>query len=551
MNESVRLQLPMGFRMEDRVERLPLQDAERKLLSKKWRYYTNAQRQGEEILLYSRWIRCPHCGESFAANSAMFPEKGQYRPVKERSISKQRVVAWASPQLTLPEFEPEGLALSRPMEAPAVFQCPGCGSSSRKSERCRQVELRLSRKKLELRCEICTLEDLMSLGWHSGGMLLSLPAREVLTFHFGRGRVYVQLEDHHDHPVACRDVTDCPEAMEKCASSCVLNSGKTVRRKVRQFLCKLRGALPFRESELTLPVLTRLTRFQGYDVSFYSGIPYCVGSCMIDRSFAPQVRKLRRADALPALYGSSGLPKVKSLRRCLFEEPALFFYLNEIRSLWELLEDPNLLCRLLAEDQRFEILSMLHQRPGIRQCLVDYGEMFGTVGLCRELEQHWFWLRDCAIDYCSLSTCARAEMRKKWKEHRQKRHYHYCRPALSRPMRRPPEEIQDCKMDGFDFAWLRSSNDYRQAALELNNCLDERSPLDPPVVCVRRYGQAVAAVEVSGNRVLQALGFDNDPLEDEPGLYRAVEKWMVRFHLAWGEDEGGYFEDPEEPDLPF
>ena len=106
-------------------------------------------------------------------------------------------------------------------------------------------------------------------------------------------------------------------------------------------------------------------------------------------------------------------------------------------------------------------------------------------------------------------------------------------------------------MDGFDFTWLRSSNDYRQAALELNNCLDERSPLDPPVVCVRRYGQAVAAVEVSGNRVLQALGFDNDPLEDEPGLYRAVEKWMVRFHLEWGEDEGGYFEDPEEPDLPF
>ena len=53
MNESVRLQLPMGFRMEDRVERLPLQDAERKLWSKKWRYYTNAQRQGEGKLVKS------------------------------------------------------------------------------------------------------------------------------------------------------------------------------------------------------------------------------------------------------------------------------------------------------------------------------------------------------------------------------------------------------------------------------------------------------------------------------------------------------------------
>ena len=94
-------------------------------------------------------------------------------------------------------------------------------------------------------------------------------------------------------------------------------------------------------------------------------------------------------------------------------------------------------------------------------------------------------------------------------------------------------------------------NDYRRAALQLNNCLDEHSPPHPPVVCVRKYRQAVAAVEVSGGKVLQALGFDDDPLEKEPGLYRAVEKWMARFHLAWDEDRYAHFEDPEEPDLPF
>ena len=114
MNESVRLQLPMGFRMEDRVERLPLQDAERKLLSKKWRYYTNAQRQGEEILLYSRWIRCPHCGESFAANSAMFPEKGQYRPVKEhRAVGSKAfpAVRTADPAAEKEDFLPLPLGI--------------------------------------------------------------------------------------------------------------------------------------------------------------------------------------------------------------------------------------------------------------------------------------------------------------------------------------------------------------------------------------------------------------------------------------------------------
>lgn len=552
MIESVKLQLPMGFRMEDRVEKLPLQEAERRLLSKKWRRYTKAERQGEEVFLHSRWIRCPRCGESFAANTAVFSEKGLPRPVEGRGVTKKRVAEWTSPQMMLPEFAPEGLALSEPMETPVLFQCPGCGSASRNSERCRQVELRRSRKKLWLRCEICTLEDLMSLGWHSGGMLLSLPAWEVLTFHFGRGRVYVRLEDNHGHMVACRDVTYCPEVLEGGAVSCALNGNQTVRRKVRQLFRKVLGSeLPCREPELTLPVLIRLTQFQGYSTNFYSGIPYCMGTCFIDRSFAPRIKKLRRADTLPALYEKAGLPNVKSLRRRLFEEPALFFYLEEIRCLWELLGDPNLLCRLLGGDRIFEILGVLHQRPGILCCLEDYGRMFGAVGLCRDMERYWPWLRDCAIDYCGLSAYAREGMRKKWKEHRQKRHYHYCCPDHSRPMRRPPEEIPDCRIDGFDFAWLRSSNDYRQAALQLNNCLDERSPLDPPVVCVRKRRLAVAAVEVSGSRVLQALGFDNDPLEDEPGLYRAVEKWMERYHLMWGGEGTGDFEDPEEPDLPF
>ena len=552
MKDSVKIQMPMGFRVEDRVEAFPLMEAEARLRSRRWKRYTRAERCGEEVLLHSRWIRCPHCGAEFAANSAMFSENGMLRPAEGRSISKQSVAEWASAQLTLPDFAPGGLILSRPMEAPAVFQCPDCGSASRRSERFRQAELRLSRKKLQLWCEICTLEDLMCLNWHSGGMVLSLPAWEVLTFHFGRGSVYVRLVDSQDRTVACRDVTCCPEVLDKSAVSCMMNSNQTVRRRVRQMFQKMLYCdLPFRETELTLPVLTQMIRFQGYGRGFYSGIPYHRGSSLIDRSFDSLAKKLRNAKNLPTLYEKAGLPNVKSLRRRLFEEPSLFFYMEEVRNLWELLGDPNLLCRLLGGDQIFAILSTLHQRPGIRRCLEDYRKMFGTVGLCRDMEQYWPWLRDCAIDYCSLSAYAQEGMRRKWKEHRQKRHYHYCCPELSRPMHRPPEEIPDCKVDGFDFAWLRSSNDYWEAALQLNNCLDERSPLDPPVVCVRKYRQVVAAVEVSGRKVLQALGFDNDPLEKEPGLYRAVERWMARFHLVWDEDRDAHFEGPEEPDLPF
>ena len=118
---------------------------------------------------------------------------------------------------------------------------------------------------------------------------------------------------------------------------------------------------------------------------------------------------------------------------------------------------------------------------------------------------------------------------------------------LSGPMARPPKEIPDCTVEGYDFSWLRSRNDYCLAARQLSNCLGDRSPLGAPVLCVRRYGQTLAAVEVDGGKVRQARGYDNAPLD----LFRALEKWMERFCLSWDEDGDEIYGDPYEGDLPF
>ena len=106
MKETIEILLPMGFRMEDREETVTLWEAERRLRSGKRRCYTSATRQGEQVLLRSRWIRCPHCGEDFAANTGMFTEQGSLRP-ENRTAAKRLVEEWASPQLALPEFPPQ------------------------------------------------------------------------------------------------------------------------------------------------------------------------------------------------------------------------------------------------------------------------------------------------------------------------------------------------------------------------------------------------------------------------------------------------------------
>ena len=112
-------------------------------------------------------------------------------------------------------------------------------------------------------------------------------------------------------------------------------------------------------------------------------------------------------------------------------------------------------------------------------------------------------------------------------------------------------EIPDCTVEGYDFSWLRSRNDYCLAARQLSNCLGDHSPLGAPVLCIRKQGQTLAAVEVSGRKVLQARGFDNAALEDFPELFQALGKWMERFHLMWDEEEDGVVIDPIGQKLPF
>ena len=130
-------------------------------------------------------------------------------------------------------------------------------------------------------------------------------------------------------------------------------------------------------------------------------------------------------------------------------------------------------------------------------------------------------------------------------------------PSFAIPMCNPTERIRDCSIDEFEFTWLKNSVDYEEAGKELNNCLRDWSTYNYPVVCVRKSGKIIAALEVRNDFVFQAFTSNNDSLRKIPGLLKAYYKWHAKNNLLDKyvplprADYDDRYELEDDEDLPF
>lgn len=538
MQKTVKLQIPLGYRITERVEYMDIGSAEKVLLTKRRRRYTHAVRTEDQAALYSRDIRCPHCNQIFLANTAS-PLLSQ-RDRREDHRIKTRIRQWADGQLSILDQEGDwGLSLYAPLAVQGSFRCPVCQGESSRTDRTRSVELTAQNHKVIVKCCVAGFQELMQPVWLKGKLLqIAFPLYEVLTFDFLRGRIYVRLEDGAGNVEARWDVTEEPASLESGACWKMLTQNKLVIRRTRQLFAGCWGeALPLSARETDVFSLFAMTRFVGYPKSFYAAIPYEQASYRLYESFRATARRMHNARDLCRLYRRSGLPKAKTVRRSLFENPALFFYLDQIRFLWELLQDPNLLCRLLESGNRYAVLSGLHLRPGIRQYLQDYCREKGANIFCDAITRRWERHYSRAQEYCCMNSAMRKQVRKGWSGKQDSSLPEPEMPEISVPMCRIDPRIQDCRVDGYDFFWLVSSNDYLAAGQKLQNCLNHWRNTDDPVVGVKRCGGYVAAIQLRKGVIVQARGYDNCSVEEDPKLYEAIDKWRVRQGLCWGDLE--------------
>jgi len=546
LNCCVNLKIPMGYNIIEKKRKVDVWEAEKILKTKKQRYYTTAKRNNTEVELAGSYLICPYCYKEFVANTGYSNFEFATRIGQER-IPEEKILAWSSTQLSFFDDDcgEKILPISSPVNKTSSFKCPECGNVSTRSENVKQVELIKNKKKIIVKSEIVNISEIFGFKWIVDDVIsVAFPMYEVLTFNMRKGRVHIKLINDKAEVLSQRDITGHPELLEGSVAYRLIELNKNVKRNIKRMFIQVWGdELPYRGKEVTINNLFKMTMFVGYPKDFYSEIPYELKSIKIDDSFEKQAKKIHFSSNVMSVFEESKLPKVKSIRRIFFGNPGLLFYIDEAELMWEAIKDYNLYCDFMKLLNIYEILSDIHMRPGIIAYIKDFCEIKGARPFINCIRYGWRDVLLAAIDYSCSSLKLRNIIQDNWLEERSIGRIVRRKPVYSVPMHKPEDGIVDCNIDGYDFFWLRNSNEYEMAGTKLKNCLSSWEAWNSPVVCVKKKDEYLAAIEVSDGKIMQARGYDNSSIGRDKNLSIAFEKWQKRFQIEWQE-----FDDEDDDD---
>ena len=540
--------LPVGYRIEKRSRTVSVDETCDILKTKKqFRRYTSAKRNNDNLtgeLEWHQWC-CPYCGKRVGAYNRSFGLLPQMEKTPANLVEE-----WATAQTSLFPAEHTVFRLQAPLASGPEYECPRCHKKSGPSKKERETEIFSVRHKIAVTLELGSIEDILAMKWlPSKDYSLSFPLSETVIFNFNNNHTYIKLHDGGRNFAVC-DITRQPQ---KWASGDPLYDAicnyTCLGRMLRAFTENLCGGLPFAKCELTPGKYVLMTRFSGFDREFYDTIPFTGGSDEIDSSFASVASHLGTVKEALRFFENSSLPQSKSIRKIILKNPGILFYLHECETLWSILNDVNLL-RFLMERRCFiDVLVQLHLYPGVVTFYRDYAEVKSKRALVARLTQGPAQTNFEGVVYSSLNDDQKLEERKKWKKKAVQAFFAVSSlpmPAVySVPMNhRIDPEIFPCKIDGFSFVWLRTSNDYYKTGEALKNCLKDWREKDNPVIAVMRDERPVAALEIKDKCIVQARLRRNESLDHDPRLKKAVERWRRKFHMEEiereSEDEAAY-----------
>ncbi len=550
---TTHLRLAAGYRILQHETAMPLTEACRLLETEQWSQYTEALWDGMQVRMIRHEIRCPYCGAQAPAYRHLCMEDPL--PVHRlKRPDRAEIANWAAMQLSIFDDPIRKLPLCQPLDGAISYRCPSCGHVSEASEQLRELDVCTGDGCVWLSRPISGLRELMELRWLSAFSVgVEFPLYEVLRFDPGTHRVTIELCDAKKEPLYSQDITQMPELLHDSCFAALLRKYTALQKALAEgFLSLWPGELPFTPEELSLETFFLMTRFVGFQRSFYDALPFAGESVLVHESFAAITEQLRTVGTAICLYEASRLPQIRSLRRLFFQDPGFLFYLPECEVLYDILQDPNLMCRCLQQGSAVELLALLHDYPGIAQFFWELCGCIGAVRFCTCLAEYLYPLCTQAMMYLAMTNAGKKKELKRWKAGVKKRfeeepyHVFSLRTEYSLPMHPVTEGVGNSTVDGHRFLWLRSQRDYKRAGCRMRNCLQDWNRLQNPVVVVLFGGETVAAIELSGCEIRQLRGFDNVSIAEDEPLYRTIQKWSGQKGLTFAVPD-----EEEDEELPF
>ena len=520
------LNIPDGYTITEKCITMPLDAAASLLKTKRQHRYTSALRMGDNAVLTRHIFTCPHCRRSSPAYACFF-STGEYLCSR---IPREVIDGWYAPQISMFDEETTFLELNRALtsENHHGSTCPCCGIQSFQGTASYSVQLRSDGETVSLSHITFSPETLLSIPSYEVDTNVSFfpPLTESVIFDFLSGKTFFRITDKADVLLYEEGVSSISNIWKDTLLYKLIQNNTLVQRRLRHlFSMQMHAEFPFSKAECIPEHFAVTTRFQGFPRSFYDAIPCISKTGELDESFSEVSAALKRADMLPAIYNSSSLPRMKSIRKIFFANPGLFFYLTEAAALWDIIMDPNFFRSIFSLPRIYEILAFLHQFPGSMDFFADYANREGIKALVSLLTDFSGTVKLLAIRYAAMNHITR-----KTESFTFEKDDEMPEPqvglAYSYPIHtKRTSDIVDSIVNGYRFVRLRTFRDYALVGKELHNCLDEHYPAIHPIFAIKKESLFQGVIEIRNDLIMQARVFNNAPIETSPHIYAAFKKW--------------------------
>ena len=504
------LTLKFGADIISHERECSFEDAKKLLENDSAKYKSAYAYDGRVFLNQEIWV-CPYC---LNKNTAVF----------NTDLTSDEIDSFEEKAIQVSLFEKEKTTLFASERIKSYLECECCKNFICESDIEEQIIAYSDDAVIKLKYKINDVSELIKSGVYGDVIEIvnRLPVFKTVCFDFKNHKVYSAIEDCNDEILLIVEIND---GIKKC-----INKYVAIKEFIYESLKKIWGiyTVPFKPQELDFRVLFSMVNFVGYQNKyFYFDIPYKLNELVIFDSFKSIAEKMSDCNNLPDIYKESGLPNFKSIRRKLFENPQLMFYIYEIKQLWEVIGDVNFFREIIDCAERYLILANMHIFPHLIEFFKDFISEKSKRKFVIFLTNNAEFFLAYGIYYISLRDEMKIYERSNWNKHFGTRKWSkdsYSLPNIrfTLPLKSLSDEYRK-QVLGFDFVPIKTIEECHRAGVELNNCLELYNTQNNPIIAVKKQGRTVAAIEVEGNCVVQALAKNNDDIEKYEDLNEATE----------------------------
>ena len=469
------------------------------------------------LTLISAFVVCPYCGYLHPVRCIYNPNQSKINLIHD----------WSNQELTVVLSNEEEIETTFQLLEIHRFTCPYCHKESNDKHQKTTITIKQEKHKVTILHEIDILHAKKHLFYFADlNCTLNISVYEQVEFNIRNGHSCIRYIERDNNILCTLDITNKPTALSNCVLKEWFDQFDIIQQMIKDSMQNIAKTIVPTDFSDTLENYIFFTHFVGFDASFYLAMPYHKTTYMFHEHFTNLKRLHNQKTALEYLM-SFTFSKNKSIRKLIFKNQGLLFYLHECAVLYNTINDVNIFCNILASKYIFDILMLFHCHPNTYIFFQDCCKVKGASVLSHKFSStnfNWYDFQNYVINYCSLNHIEQKSEQKKWKKG-----FCFFNDMISTPYSLPLIHRLSSNVNGtihgYQFITLNNTAECYHAGEALHNCLQSWGDCDSGVVVIKQNSEFIASIEVFNHAIVQARSIGNQRISKYDGLKEVIIEW--------------------------